>query len=148
MKGSSSLLMALPLTNEGYVLTKREFFYAIYLHYRWQLKHLPSYCTCGKSFTIDHVMPEGRFHQRPNQICDLLAVAINEVAYDVSTEPALFPLTGEDLPHSVDSSNEDRVEIAARGFWQRCEKAFFDVQVFNPYASTQTSNPEQFVQRQ
>ena len=43
---------------------------------------------------------------------------------------------GEDLPHNVNSNDEDRVDIAARGFWQRCEKALFDVKVFNLYAST------------
>ena len=34
MKGSSSWVTALQLTNEGYVLTKRELFEAIYLRYR------------------------------------------------------------------------------------------------------------------
>ena len=139
MKGSSSWLTALPLTNEGYVLTKREFFDAIYPRYRWQLKRLPTNCACGKSFSIDHAMSclkGGFIHQRHDQIRDLLAVAINDVAYDVSTEPAFVPLTGEELPCSTNSSDEARVDIAARGFWQRCEKAFFDVRVFNPYAST------------
>ena len=142
MKGSSSWLTALPLTNEGYVLTKREFFDAICPRQRWQLKRQPSYCACGKSFTIDHAMSclkGGFIHQRHDQSRDLLAVAINEVAYDVSTEvtePTLFPLTGEDLPRSANSSDEARVDIAARSFWQSCKKAFFDVRVFNPYAST------------
>ncbi|CAB4036299.1 Hypothetical predicted protein [Paramuricea clavata] len=71
-----------------------------------------------------------------DEIRDLLATVINEVAYDVSTEPALTPLTGEVLPPSANSADHARVDIAARGFWQRCEKAFFDVRVFNPYAPT------------
>ena len=78
----------------------------------------------------------GLIHQRHDQIRDLLAVAINDVVYNVSTEPVLVPLTGEELPRSTNSSDEARVDIAARGFWQRCEKAFFDVRVFNPYALT------------
>ena len=49
---------------------------------------------------------------------------------------ALFSLTGEELTHSASSSDGARIDIAARGYWQRCEKAFFDVRVFNPYAST------------
>ena len=69
-------------------------------------------------------LKEGFIHKRHDQIRDLLAVAINEVAYDVSTEPALFPLTGEDLPRSANSRDEARVDIAARGFWQRCERHF------------------------
>ena len=54
----------------------------------------------------------------------------------VSTEPALTPLSGETLPPSANIADDARVDVAARGFWQRCEKAFFDVRVFNPYAST------------
>ena len=42
--------------DEGYVLTKREFYDAIYLRYRWQLKRLPSYYACSKSFTVDHAL--------------------------------------------------------------------------------------------
>ena len=56
LKGSSIWLTALPLVDEGYVLSKREFFDAIYLRYRWQLKRLPSHCVCGKLFTVDHAL--------------------------------------------------------------------------------------------
>ncbi|XP_028417275.1 uncharacterized protein LOC114541674 [Dendronephthya gigantea] len=139
LKGSSAWLTALPLAEEGYILTKREFFDAIYMRYRWPLKRLPSFCACGKSFTVDHALSclkGGFIHRRHNEIRDLLAAAIDDVAYDVSIEPALAPLTGEVLPSSANSADDARVDIAARGFWQRCEKAFFDVRVFNPYAST------------
>ena len=66
----------------------------------------------------------------------MLTVALDEVAYDVTTEPALAPLSGEVLPLSANSADDARVDIDARGFWQRCGKAFFDVRVFNPYALT------------
>ena len=36
-KGSSAWSTVLPLADEGYVLTKREFYDTIYLRYRWQL---------------------------------------------------------------------------------------------------------------
>ena len=52
--------------------------------------------------------------------------------------PPLQPLTGE----QVDSTNCDegaRLDISARGFWQRGELAFFDVRVFNPFAKTHLS---------
>ena len=125
LKGSSTWLTTLPLAREGYVLNKREFYDAIYLRYRWQLKRLPTYCACGKSFTVDHALSclkGGFIHRRHDEIRDLLAAAIDEVAYDVSTEPALAPLTGEVLPPSANSADDARVDIAARGFWQRCEK--------------------------
>ena len=47
MKGASARLTALPLQDEGFVLNKREFFDALSLRYRWQLKRLPLKCVCG-----------------------------------------------------------------------------------------------------
>ena len=49
---------------------------------------------------------------------------------------ALAPLSGETLLPSANSADDARVDIAARGFWQKCEKASFDCRIFNPYAST------------
>ena len=95
-KGSSAWLTALPLADEGYVLTKREFYDAIRTRYRWQLKRLPSYCACGKSFTVDHALTclkGGFIHRRHDEIRDLLAAVLKEVSYDASSEPALAPLT-------------------------------------------------------
>ena len=54
----------------------------------------------------------------------------------MSSEPTLAPLTGEVFPSSANSADDARVDIAARGFWQRCERAFCDIRIFNPYAST------------
>ena len=48
----------------------------------------------------------------------------------------LFLYSSEVLPTSANSADDTRVDIAARGFWLRCEKAFFDVLIFNPYART------------
>ena len=141
MKGASAWLNALPLKVEGYTLNKREFFDAVALRYRWELRRLPTNCVCGKKFDVDHAMnclTGGFIHKRHDGIRDVIAKIVNEVAYDVQTEPALQPLTGENL----DSSNDDeeaRLDIAARGFWQRGEKAFFDVRVFNPFAKTHLS---------
>lgn len=58
----------------------------------------------------------GFVHRRHDEIRDLLATAIDEVANDVSTEPAVTPLTGEQLPPSANSAEDARVDIAARGF--------------------------------
>ena len=61
---------------------------------------------------------------------------IDEVAYDVRIEPDLQPLTGETLLSTANLDKEARLDISARGFWQRGEMAFFDVRVFNPYANS------------
>ena len=137
MKGSSSWLTALPLKDENYILNKREFFDALAIRYRWQLKRIPSVCACGKRFNLDHAMSclkGGFIHQRHDIIRDTLAKFFSEVCTDVEIEPALLPLTGEILPKSTKSADDARLDIAARSFWQRGERALFDIRVFNPFA--------------
>ena len=74
--------------------------------------------------------------RRHNAIRDVCAELIDDVAYDVRIEPPLQPLTGERLNGTAITDNEVRLDISARGFWQRGEMAFFDVSVFNPFAKT------------
>ena len=139
MKGASAWLTALPLKEESYVLTKREFFDAIYLRYRWELKRLPLKCACGKNFEPDHAMTclkGGFIHRRHDNIRDIVGELLNEVSYDVKIEPPLQPLSGEDLSPQTNKEDEARLDISARGFWNKCEMAFFDVRVFNPFAKT------------
>ena len=40
-----------------------------------------------------------------------------------------LPLTGEVLISSVNSSDKARLDVSARGFWQREQRTFFDVRV-------------------
>ena len=48
-----------------------------------------------------------------------------------------MPLTGERLNlRSANIDDEARLDIRARSFWMRGEQAFFDVRIFNPFAST------------
>ena len=137
LKGSSSWLRFLQLTQEGYVLNKCEFFDTISIRYskevRWNLKRLPSTCPCSKAFTLDHAVSclRGDFiHRRLNEIRDIIAKLIRDVSPEVQTEPILQPLTCE---RSSNKSDEARLDIATRGYWQRCEIAFFDVRIFNPF---------------
>ena len=151
MKGASSWLNALPLKEEGYVLNKREFFDAVALRYRWQLKRLPLNCVCSQKFEVDHAMTcatGGFIHKRHDGVRDVVAKIIDDVAYDVQTEPHLQPLTGEILRPSANKEDEARLDISARGFWQRGEKAFFDVRVFNPFARTHLSTKLETVFKQ
>ena len=139
MKGASAWLNALPLKHEGYVLNKREFFDAVSIRYRWRLRRLPINCAYGKKFTVDHAMncKKGGFvHKRHDGIRDIVAKMVEGVSYDVQTEPPLEPVSGERLQTGSNIKVEARLDIAARGFWQRGEKAFFDVRVFDPFAKT------------
>ena len=153
MKISSAWLTALPLKDEGYTICKRTFFDALALRYRWTLKRTPTNCGCGKKFDVDHEIqcPTGGFvHKRHDGVRDILAKILNNVAYDVETEPALEILTGEQLGTQANLQDEARVDIAARGFWQRGVKAFFDVRIFNPFAKTHLSTklPTVFAQQE
>ena len=88
LKGASDWLTALPLASEEYILTKRQFFGEVSMRYWLPLKRLLSLCDCGKSFTLDHALSwlkGGFIHRRHDEIRDLLAAAINDVAYNVST---------------------------------------------------------------
>ena len=62
---------------------------------------------------------------------------LTEVCHDVSLEPVLHPLSGEELQHATArAEDEARVDIAARNFWGNRQVAFFDVKVFNPFAKS------------
>ena len=137
MKGSSSWITTLPLADENYDLNKREFYDAICIRYRWDVKHLPITCVCGSPFTIDHAMTckkGGYVIQRHNEIRDTIAHTLEDVCHDVKIEPQLLPLTGEHLNPRANKSNEARLDVSAVGFWTRGDRAFFDVRVFNPFA--------------
>ena len=139
MKGASAWLTSLPLKEEDFVLNKREFFDAISLRYRWDLKRLPLNCICKEAFTADHAMQcmrGGYVGRRHNRIRDLFAKLLDDVADGVHIEPPLQALTGENFPTTTKREDEARLDIAARGFWQQYEMAFFDVRVFNPFAKT------------
>eukprot|EP00794_Sanderia_malayensis_P013173 gene13173-biopygen10500 len=137
MKGASSWLTSLPLKGENFVLNKREFYDTLRLRYRWHLRFMPAICVCGKHFSEDHAMScqkGGYIHHRHNELRDLLGKLATEISNDVSIEPALQPLSGEQLPRNLNTSEEARLDISVRGFWQREQSAFFDVRVFNPFA--------------
>ena len=139
MKGASSWLTILPLKAEDYNLNKREFYDSLCLRYRWTPKYLPPVCPCGKSFNVDHAMScmKGGFvHRRHDEVRDLFASLLQDVCHDVEIEPPLQALSGEALSGSTNSSDEARLDVSARGFWQRGQRAFFDVRVFNPFAKS------------
>ena len=66
---------------------------------------------------------------------DLTAKILSEARYDTEIEPKLVPLKGEDLSNrTANRSNEARLDVRARGFWERGQQAFFDLRVFDPNA--------------
>ena len=83
-------------------------------------------------------MKGGFVHRRHDEVRDLFASLLQDVCHDVEIEPPLQALSGEALSGSTNSSDEARLDVSARGFWQRGQRAFFDVRVFNPFALTKS----------
>jgi hypothetical protein len=74
---------------------------------------------------------------RHNNVRDLTAQLLSEVCKDVKVEHELTPLSGELLSgKSANRSDEARLDVSARGFWERGRTAFFDIRVFNPLAKS------------
>ena len=71
-----------------------------------------------------------------NDIRDSITHLLKEICHDVSIEPGLQPLTGENLHYrSAIKDDQACLDIAAHGFGGISHQyAYFDVRVFNPYA--------------
>ena len=55
---------------------------------------------------------------RHNELRDLIANLLREVAHDVSVEPELEPLSGETFPlRSANTEAHARLDVAARGVY-------------------------------
>ena len=145
-KGASSWLVALPIVEHGFLLHKSAFKDALWLRYGWQPSDLPSECVCGASFTVEHALscPQGGFRSlRHNEVRDLSAQLLSDVCVDVAIEPTLLPLTGEHMIYSSANTEDGaRLDVRARGVWGSChEVAYFDVRVFNPFATSNRQKP-------
>ena len=122
------------------------------LQQRLDMNDIPLVCVCGDLFNIDHAMicrRGGFIIQRHDEVRDLEAEMLNMVCYDVEVEPVLQEITGEMLPRGVNKAPDARLDIHARGFWDRQSSAFFDVRVCHPNAeSYRDLTPEQIYRQQ
>ena len=60
---------------------------------------------------------------------------MKEVCSNVTKEPLLQLLQGEEFNYkTANVEQEARVDISVRGFWNRGQKSFFDLRIFNPLA--------------
>ena len=118
-KGSSTWLTALPLIEHGFALHKGAFHDALALRYGWTPSEMPSICTCGSRFSVEHALScaKGGFPSiRHNEIRILTATLLTEVCHNVSIEPGLQPVPNETLM-SASANRQDgaRLDIAANG---------------------------------
>ena len=72
-------------------------------------------------FTVDHAIicqRGGLVIQRHNEIRDLQAELLEMVCYDVQVEPALQPITGQELARRTNQAPGARLDVHCRGFWE------------------------------
>ena len=144
-KGASIWLSVLPIAKHGFDLHKGAFRDALSLRYGWHLMNTPQTCSCGSNVSVDHAMicSKGGFPTiRHNEVRDLTANTLSEVCHNVIKEPLLQPVQGEILHLIHNSANREehaRLDISARGFWNRSQLAFFDIRVFYPNAPSNQS---------
>ena len=138
-KGASTWLTILPLKEMGFNLNKREFRDGLRLRYNWPFNDLPSKCVCNQDFSVDHAMicrRGGFIIQRHNELRDLEAELLSSVCNDVEIEPVLQDISNEQLSKGSNKAADARLDIHARGFWEKQRSAFFDVRVCCPNADT------------
>ena len=138
-KGASSWLTTIPNKEMGFDLNKREFKDALKLRYDWPIPDCPTTCVCGEAFTVDHAMickRGGFIIQRHNELRDLEAELLDLVCTDVQIEPILQDITGEVLPAGTNLARDARLDVHARGLWERQKSTFVDVRICHPNAKS------------
>ena len=96
-------------------------------------------CACGVQFSVDHAMVcqrGGFIIQRHNDLRDLEEEMPRMVYNDVEVEPVLQEVIGETLNHGANKAPDARLDIHARGFWERQRSALFDVRLCQPNADS------------
>ena len=146
-KGASNWLTVIPNKDTDSDLNKREFKEVILLRYDLEIMSTLTVYVCEDRFSVDHAMickRGGFIIQRHNELRDLEADLLDLVCNDVETEPALQGITGGTLNRDVNLARDARLDIHARGFWERQKLTFFDIRVCHPNAdSYKHLTPEQ-----
>ena len=74
----------------------------------------------------------GYTSMRHNLVRDSEAQIMRKVCRDVQTKPTLLPINENDYERKVNTADNARLDISARGRWNRCEKTFFDIRITHP----------------
>jgi len=69
---------------------------------------------------------------RHNSVKDSEAQIMREVCRDVQTEPMLLPINKNYCERKINTADNARLDISARGLWNSCEKTFFDTRITHP----------------
>ena len=138
LKGTSAWLTCLPSREQNFYMNRNEFRDALCLRYGWHLKGMAQTCECGAANDIDHALIcklGGFVIMRHNAVRDVEADFLLNVCKDVSVEPGLIQLTGnEELASGSNLEDNARLDISCRGFWAPLQKIFLDVRFTHPNA--------------
>ena len=120
-KRASSWLTCRPLRSHGFNLSKGEFRDPMCLRYNLLPQRLPTFCQCGQAFSVTHALScsLGGFPTLcHNEVRDITAGLIKQVAHQVTIEPHLQPLFGEHLRYSsANTKDQARLDVAASSIW-------------------------------
>ena len=114
-KGASSWVNVIPLEDEGFNVSKEEFFDSLRIKYNLPLPLLPVTCVCGQPNNLTHALQcqKGGFvNRRHDNIRDFLVCLLKEVCISVQAEPHLTNLSGEEFFYDTAiTGNDARLDI-------------------------------------
>ena len=148
---ASTWLTTIPMKLFGFRLNKQQFWDALCLRYDIPLRDVPKYCQCGQKYSINHCLTckkGGYVIIRHNIVRDTIAELLQEICKDVRVEPQLLPVTGEELPPRSNTADGARADVSTIALWQPLSRAFIDVKVFNPLATSNSAQDLQKVYKQ
>ena len=93
------------------------------------------------------ICPKGGFICiRHDEVRDITGAMLKEICKDVDIEPPLQHLSGETFTYKTANTEPNaRLDISARGFWTRGQRAYFDIRIFDPMASSHRNQSLQAV---
>ena len=119
-------------------MNRDEFRDALCLRCGWHLKGMAQTWECGAANDNDHALIcklGGFVIMRHNAVRDVEADFLLNVCKDVSVEPGLIQLMGnEELASERNLEDNARLDISCRGFWAPLQKMFPDVRFTHPNA--------------
>ena len=78
---------------------------------------------------------------RHNALRDGMANIMREVCTDITIEPMLLPTNPNNFSSRVNTADEARLDISARGINSTFERTLFDVRVAHPFAASNVVLP-------
>jgi len=109
---------------------------------RW--KGIHTHYACGETNSTDKSLvckQSPNTAMRHNSVRDFEAHIVTAVWRDVQIERALLPINENDFERKVNTANNARLDISARGLWNSCEKTFFNRRITHQTSLSYSNKP-------